>query len=183
MNLVYKGKSGELSIGDVKGCYTIIGPSINQSKGNTKVLVRCKCGIEKNYDAFKLTNNFNGKGCMNCNNRTEDFGFECVPSGYMVMLKKAAIKRKLVFEITAEDVYNLFLNQNKKCVFTNLDIRFKATTNDYKATASLDRIDSTKGYIKDNIQLVHKDINVMKSNFSDKYFVNMCKLVSFTIHE
>jgi hypothetical protein len=45
-------------------------------------------------------------------------------------------------------------------------------------TASIDRIDSSKGYIEGNIQWVHKDINFMKRTYSQEYFVQMCKLVS-----
>jgi len=43
---------------------------------------------------------------------------------------------------------------------------------------SLDRIDNNKGYIKRNIQLVHKDVNFMKYVHVQKYFIKMCKLVA-----
>ena len=42
---------------------------------------------------------------------------------------------------------------------------------------SVDRIDSSKGYIIDNIRWIHKDINVMKNSFSDEYFTYLCKLI------
>ncbi len=45
-------------------------------------------------------------------------------------------------------------------------------------TASLDRIDSSKGYTKDNIQWVHKHVNLMKHKFDQKYFVDICKLIA-----
>ncbi len=45
-------------------------------------------------------------------------------------------------------------------------------------TASLDRIDSTKGYTLDNIQWIHKDLNKMKMNFANDYFIKTCKLVA-----
>ena len=44
-------------------------------------------------------------------------------------------------------------------------------------TASLDRIDSSKGYTKSNIQWVHKDINKMKSDFSMLRFLELCYAV------
>jgi hypothetical protein len=47
-----------------------------------------------------------------------------------------------------------------------------------KQTASLDRIDSTKGYIKGNIQWVHKDVNKMKWNWNQSNFINWCKLIT-----
>jgi hypothetical protein len=46
------------------------------------------------------------------------------------------------------------------------------------STASIDRIDSSKGYILGNIQWVHKDVNFMKRTYSQEYFVKMCKLIT-----
>ena len=45
-------------------------------------------------------------------------------------------------------------------------------------TMSLDRIDNNKGYIEENVQWVHKDINMMKRIYSQDYFIYMCKLVA-----
>jgi len=45
-------------------------------------------------------------------------------------------------------------------------------------TASLDRIDSSKGYVKGNLQWVHKDINMMKNHYNQKYFIEICKKVA-----
>jgi hypothetical protein len=45
-------------------------------------------------------------------------------------------------------------------------------------TASLDRIDSSKGYEEGNIQWVHKHINFMKRTYSQEYFIDMCKKVA-----
>ncbi len=42
-----------------------------------------------------------------------------------------------------------------------------------KQTASLDRINSKKGYVKGNIQWVHKNVNFMKSSFSTTVFLNL----------
>jgi len=41
----------------------------------------------------------------------------------------------------------------------------------------MDRIDNDLGYTKENIQWVHKDVNAMKSNFKEKYFLKICKLI------
>jgi hypothetical protein len=45
-------------------------------------------------------------------------------------------------------------------------------------TASLDRIDSDKGYAEDNVQWVHKKINSMKQTMRDELFIEMCKRVA-----
>ena len=44
-------------------------------------------------------------------------------------------------------------------------------------TQSLDRIDSTKGYTIDNVQWVHKYINLMKHQLTQQQFIDFCKKV------
>ncbi|MEI6191432.1 MAG: hypothetical protein WCP24_03675 [bacterium] len=85
--------------------------------------------------------------------------------------------------ITLDDMQILLDKQNHKCALTNLPI-VTARTNNRKLstyseqTASLDRIDSSKGYIINNIQWVHKDINRLKTNFKQDRFIELCKLVA-----
>lgn len=45
-------------------------------------------------------------------------------------------------------------------------------------TMSVDRIDSNKGYTKDNIWIVHKDVNLIKQDYDIKYFISMCKAIA-----
>ena len=49
---------------------------------------------------------------------------------------------------------------------------------EYKFTASLDRIDSNKGYIKGNVQWVHKDVNTMKMDHTQEEFIKICTMVA-----
>jgi hypothetical protein len=44
--------------------------------------------------------------------------------------------------------------------------------------ASLDRIDSSKGYAKDNIQWVHTMVNMSKNRYNQQKFVEMCIAVA-----
>ena len=48
------------------------------------------------------------------------------------------------------------------------DLRNTDNNND---SISLDRIDSSKGYEENNVQWVHKDINLMKNKYDNKYFI------------
>jgi hypothetical protein len=50
-------------------------------------------------------------------------------------------------------------------------------------TASLDRIDSNKGYTKDNVVWVHKNVNAFKNCLSHKDFIKICHLVSKRFEE
>jgi len=46
------------------------------------------------------------------------------------------------------------------------------------STASLDRIDSSKGYVRGNIQWVHIAINFMKHSLPEEEFIRWCCLVA-----
>jgi uncharacterized protein YeeX (DUF496 family) len=46
------------------------------------------------------------------------------------------------------------------------------------AKRSLDRIDSKIGYVKGNVQWIHKHINNMKQDYDNDYFISMCELIS-----
>lgn len=89
--------------------------------------------------------------------------------------------RNLKLKITPDDIYEKYIQQNKKCALSGLDISltFDAKTN----TVSVDRIDSKKHYTKDNIQIVHKIINQCKMNLSDNDFYKFCKSVYFNLKE
>ena len=98
---------------------------------------------------------------------------------YFTIAKKGAIKRNLSFELTLEILYQQWLKQDGKCALTNQQLVLKRNQRDYnRHTASIDRIDSSKGYLKNNIRWIHKDINKIKLHFSDEYFIEMCKLVA-----
>jgi len=85
--------------------------------------------------------------------------------------------RNLDFTISREFLFELAKKQDYKCAITGVPMVH--SWGDVKS-ASIDRIDSSKGYIPENVQLVCKCINLMKNqnkdidikNFLDEY----CKL-------
>lgn len=95
-------------------------------------------------------------------------------------IKKSAIVRNILFDLDIEYLQELYNKQNGKCCFTGRKIIFvrNAKKNHLNQTASLDRIDSSKGYIKDNVQWVHKDTQRMKMSETDKDFINLCHEIS-----
>jgi hypothetical protein len=93
-------------------------------------------------------------------------------------IKDSACSRNIEFLITIEEAWQLFLDQDKKCKLSGLDIRLRERAKDYKATASLDRIDSKKGYTIDNIQWIHKKINTMKMDLDEESFFYYCRLIT-----
>lgn len=75
------------------------------------------------------------------------------------------------FNVTEKDIEDIWNKQNQLDYYTGLNI------ND-PLKMSLDRVDSSKGYTKDNICITTVDINVAKSDLSKENFIKLCKQVA-----
>ena len=136
--------------------------------GNT-CIVRSSCLRTGNSKSCGCNKNRIGK------DNPKFTGHQEIGGRYWNNLKKVSIsKRKLDFTITIQYAWNLFLKQNRQCSLTGMPIQFQTRDNVTDRTASLDRIDSSKGYIKGNVQWLHKDINYMKQDYSEDYFIELC---------
>ena len=89
-------------------------------------------------------------------------------------------KGDCVNNITADYLKNLLeIKQNNKCNVTGLPIRLY-NSNEKKNlynSASLDRIDSSKWYIEENVQWVCLGVNYMKMNYSNEELLKTIKLI------
>lgn len=85
--------------------------------------------------------------------------------------KKSAFKRGLEWRLSQED---MFAEYTGTCNLTGWPISIEAAD----TTASLDRIDSGRGYLPGNIQWVHTMVNMMKNKYHQDQFVAMCKAVA-----
>lgn len=144
-----------------------------------KYLCRCDCGNEFTTSSYKLKLGSRKRQCYNC--ASPCLNYQNLPRIYWTTLIKGAKKRDIEFAITMEYAWQLFEQQNGLCKLTGIQLNFAKNKREHmtmrKTTASLDRIDSTKGYIIGNVQWVHKDINRMKQHFSEQYFKELCKKV------
>lgn len=148
---------------------------------------QCDCGNKGMRREESIKENLNiSCGCKRhitqvCGKNNKKWGgYEDVSRDYFRIVKIGAQKRNLEFSISIEDMWNQFIKQNKICPFLNKQLVLSTRTQQTKGieqTASLDRIDSLKGYTKDNIRWIHKDINMMKSNLSDREFINLIHLI------
>jgi hypothetical protein len=106
-------------------------------------------------------------------------GFGDLPLDFFNNIKRGAESRNHEFDVTIEYLWELLLFQDKKCVLSGLDLVFSKTRkNRTSQTCSLDRKDSSVGYIKGNVQWVHKKINIMKNKLLDKDFIYFCLMVA-----
>ena len=83
------------------------------------------------------------------------------------------------FEITIEYAWNLFLKQDRKCALSGEPLTMWGKIDGkYQGTASLDRIDSSMGYVEGNVQWIEKKLQHMKRNMVDADFIKICKKVA-----
>jgi hypothetical protein len=90
----------------------------------------------------------------------------------------AANSRNIEFNITIEYAWNLFLQQDRKCFYSGDTLMLTPRNKEGKRTASLDRLDSSKGYIVDNVVWCRKDINIMKMKMSHEKFIETCRQIT-----
>lgn len=107
-------------------------------------------------------------------------GYKDLSLTYWNQIKNGASSRDLEFDLSIEEIWDMYERQNRKCAISGIDILISPTKKKKKdkQTASLDRIDSSKGYTSDNIQWVHQKVNRMKTNMSDQELIQWCKLIS-----
>lgn len=140
----------------------------------------CDCGTEKIiYQTHLLQGNIVSCGCIKRNSSSNCWTGYGEISGdvWGEIQRKRTNRKKREFNITIHQAWNLFLEQQRKCKLSNIPLFF-GETNEIKRSASLDRIDSNKDYTIDNVQWVHKKINIMKNRLDQNYFIYMCKSVS-----
>lgn len=164
------------SSGQTFGKLKVIKQKPNSKKGEW--LCECECGKQLfvRTDCLLLRDK-RGSGCKNCLWK----GYGEISGTYWNMIISRQKYYDTKFDITIEFAWNLFLKQDRKCAISGLPLCFVRSYDAGKTkdqTASLDRKNSKLGYMIDNVQWVHKDVNKMKQNFSDKYFLEICNKVS-----
>lgn len=101
-----------------------------------------------------------------------------VSAAMFYSIESGAKARKIEFKITIEQIWDLFLKQESRCALSGIELKFASNDRKRDGTASLDRIDSSKSYIIENVQWVHKDINKMKQNLNEEDFIKYCKAIA-----
>lgn len=88
-------------------------------------------------------------------------------------------KRKFETDLDVEYLKQLWENQNGLCIYSKVQlilpsIRIKSQ---YLYTASLDRIDSSKGYIKGNVQFISIAMNYLKNKMTYLEMLETLKII------
>lgn len=149
---------------------------------------KCQCGTESEVLQTSLVRGASKScGCRKHligNDNPHWNGCGELTGSQWALIRNNAKHRRIPVEISMEDAWDLFVKQERKCSLSGIPLVFSksynrelATQPREETTASLDRIDSTKGYIEGNVQWLHKDINLMKRSLTEKRFIELCQLV------
>lgn len=92
-----------------------------------------------------------------------------IKSRIIAIAKHRAMKNNLDFNINLNDIELL-----EYCPIMNTKLEYNGNTRGNPNSASLDRIDNTKGYIKGNIQIISLHANTMKNNANFEQLALFC---------
>jgi len=161
-------------------------PSVNQ-EGN---LYCFKCNKYKDKDEYWGNNRnshrfLKGNWCKDCSRKNRKPQKKYIGDNLERHLKsrirsaKENIRRKseyrkesLGFDIDFQCLMKMYNDQRGLCAISNLPMTTKHGQGRIGTNVSIDRIDSSKGYTKDNIRLVRDHVNVMMSDMTDSEFFN-----------
>ena len=168
----------DVKIGNKYKEWTVINGPIVNKHGSYIYEAECSCKQTKRwFQANALTKIDGNFKCQKC--AAKDRGLkQTIQYGRVgeltqtrfAKLQRIANKRHILFELTKEYLWNLFLKQKQICAITGDYI-------DNIKNASLDRIDSTLPYIEGNVQWTTIQANRSKHIMSMNELVNFCQKV------
>jgi hypothetical protein len=131
---------------------------------------------------FKEKHSKRMKGSIPNNKGKSKYGNGTIPRLLIEVWKSNARKRNILFNISYEEIDNLWSVQNGKCALTG-----RTMSNKYNSKrdtkVSLDRIDSNKPYTIDNVQLVTGIVNIAKNTMNNLEFIALCKEVANHVND
>lgn len=90
-------------------------------------------------------------------------------------LKHNAKVRNLCVEIDVSFIEELYEKQNHFCYYTGREMNL--IKGDKERVVSVDRVDSSKGYTKENVVLCCQKVNIVKNDLSYQNFLILCEEV------
>jgi hypothetical protein len=141
------------------------------------------CKIEKPREYFSESTGKKRRGtnirssCKDCLSR----GLNITTVEQFIRRLFNGIKRRenkiLASDLTVSYLISLYNDQKGLCNISKLPMTIVVGNKVVDTNISIDRIDNNKGYIKENIQLVCRRINSMKSDLILDNFYNWCELI------
>ena len=97
-------------------------------------------------------------------------------------IKSKSADRGIEHSIERTDLYEIYKKQNGMCAYTGRPMELKTGTAKVKnpEVLSVDRIDPSRGYHKDNVHLIRWCVNEAKNRMGHEEFIQMSKDVTET---
>jgi hypothetical protein len=147
-----------------------------QVNGRSMAVCQCDCGSRVVVRSSSLAKNkTNNCGCAP---RGKWKGCGEVSQSYFNRVLRGAKVRGLSVTVDLKELWDLYLKQKGRCALSGEILKLSQSPSKAVMTASLDRIDSSRGYEIGNIQWVHKDVNLMKNEIDQTRFIELCHKVS-----
>jgi hypothetical protein len=160
--------------GDRFNKLVVLGYERLQHSKQSYIKLLCDCGNTVHKRIGQLKKNITNS--CGCSHNGHWGGEGEISRTFFYRIKRNAKVRGMTVNVTISQLWELYKNQKGLCALSGLLIEFNKKTAK-ASSASLDRIDSSKGYDIDNLQWVHKDINLMKMDFSQDKFLELCKKI------
>lgn len=164
--------------GQTFGNLTVIKLAYSDKKGKTVWQCRCKCGKITNIPKHNLCSGQQSCSCAHHklgSNNARWSGFNEISGDFWSVIQRNAKARNIEFNLTIEDMWDLYIKQNKQCYLSGQILHFSRNVKlDKRGNISLDRIDSNNGYTLDNVQWLHKTVNMCKQQLNNDNFIELC---------
>ena len=131
------------------------------------------CGIRQGPSS--ISHMSRSQRCRACSRKRENngrwLGHEQISGSFLYQYRHDARTRGLAWEVTPEQLWAKWVEQEGCCAYTGWPL-------EHGVNASIDRIDSTVGYLLGNVHWVHRDVNWAKRDFTERYFLTLCAAVA-----
>lgn len=174
-----------------------VGLKVHRARPRQTFKVQCDCGVIKEYSSDCIANSYKSCGqktcpfarklkrdaCIKGNEikhkeailiENKEHNFFLIKTTYTRYIERAK-KRKIEWNLQPEDIESMWVEQDGKCKITGVQLRCDVMQ---RHTWSLDRIDGTKNYTKDNVQIVSKVYNMVKATRTDDEMRLIAYLIS-----
>jgi len=155
-----------------------------------KLECKCSCG-ETNPDNFYKTGKRKCKKCILAAAKNKYYNLSESDKKYYIKkqnkwqdnnflqfrltsAKARARAKNIPCEIDVPYLQSLLDQQENKCFYSGIEMELNRAG---AYTASIDRIDSSIGYVKGNVSFVISAVNTMKNDLSEKEFLSIIESV------
>ena len=174
---VAKPRRLDVKVGDKSKHWTVIEDIKKRDNGLYLLVVQCDCGRVREMSSSEFLDPNSCFQCPSCAQKENQAKLTLLngrvgelTKNRHTKIKKGAEARNIEFNVSIEYLWNLFIQQNKTCAITGDPL-------EHLDDASLDRIDSNKGYIEGNVQWVTKQANLSKHIMSMNELYEFCQKV------